>query len=141
MALKQKLDALGVSQSASRRLCQALSQLSEDDLPAAVIPLSDAFRVDTASVADVVARTRRYLDARDRWIASDPQVKGGVPVIRGTRIGVHSVKQRLDGGDTIHDLVADFPEIPPEAFEAAALYSQTHPRRGRPPRIERSATA
>jgi uncharacterized protein (DUF433 family)/uncharacterized protein YjiS (DUF1127 family) len=141
MALKNELDALGVSQQASRRLCRALSRLSDDELPATDIALSHAFRVNTAAVADVAERTQRYLASRNRWITADPQIKGGVPVIRGTRIGVYSVQQRLDGGETIQELVEDHPEVPREAFEAAALYARTHPRRGRPPRIGRPATA
>jgi uncharacterized protein (DUF433 family) len=139
MALKRELDSVGVSQQASRQLCRALSRLSDDELPSTEIALSGAVRVNTAAVADVSERTRQYLASRNRWIVSDPQIKGGVPVIRGTRIAVYSVQQRLDGGESIDDLVTAIPEIPREAFEAAALFALTHPRRGRPPRIERAA--
>jgi uncharacterized protein (DUF433 family) len=77
---------------------------------------------------------RTYVRDRDRYIVRDPEIMGGTPVIRGTRISVYSVLARLAGGDGIEDLIADYPEVPRAAFEAAAVHARTHPRRGRPAR-------
>ena len=55
-------------------------------------------------------------------------------MIRGTRLTARAVLCRLAGGDSISDLAADYPDIDPQAFDAAALYARTHPLRGRPPR-------
>ena len=74
----------------------------------------------------------RYLDARDRYIASDPDILGGTPVIAGTRVTVYAVLGRLSDGDAIEDIAHDYPKVPREAFEAAALYAKAHPLRGRP---------
>ena len=74
----------------------------------------------------------RYKASRDAHIVSDPETLGGMPVIRGTRITVYSVLGRLQDGDSIADLVADNPDIPREAFEAAAIFARAHPLRGRP---------
>jgi uncharacterized protein (DUF433 family) len=70
-------------------------------------------------------------------ITSEPHIKGGIPIIAGTRIDAYSVEQRLDGGETIDDLIADYPEIPREAFEAASRYAREHPRAHRAPGISR----
>jgi uncharacterized protein (DUF433 family) len=59
-------------------------------------------------------------------------VQGGRPVIKGTRITVSSIHGRLVSGDSVDDLMEDYPEIPREAFEAAFLYGKTHPQVGRP---------
>ena len=75
-----------------------------------------------------------YARDRHRHVASDPEILGGTPIIRGTRISVHGVLARLAGGDTMDDLVADYPEVSRAAFEAAVVYARTHPRRGRPAR-------
>ncbi len=69
---------------------------------------------------------------RDAHIVSDPEILGGTPVIRGTRMTVYSVLGRLQDGDSIDDLTADNPDIPREAFEAAAIFARAHPLRGRP---------
>ena len=65
-------------------------------------------------------------------ITVNPKVMTGKPVIRGTRLTVYSVLGRLEGGDTVADLVEDYPGIPEAAFLAAATYARTHPLRGRP---------
>ena len=74
----------------------------------------------------------RYRFSRDAHIVSDAGTLGGTPVIRDTRITVHSVLGRLNDGDSVDDLVADNPDIPREAFDAAAIYARAHPLRGRP---------
>ncbi|WP_237478866.1 DUF433 domain-containing protein [Lichenibacterium dinghuense] len=55
-------------------------------------------------------------------IARVEGLMGGRPVIRGTRITVASVKGRVAGGDSLVDLMADYPEVTREAFEAAIAY-------------------
>ena len=81
---------------------------------------------------DALRDAARYREARDRHIVSDAEILGGTPVIAGTRLTVHAVLGRLQDGDTVDDLAADYPEVPPEAFAAAELYARTHPLRGRP---------
>ena len=74
----------------------------------------------------------RYKESRDAHIVSDTDILGGTPVIRGTRISVYAVLGRLQNGDSVADLVADNPDIPRDAFEAAAIFARAHPLRGRP---------
>ena len=74
----------------------------------------------------------RYKKSRDAHIVSDTDILGGTPVIRGTRISVYAVLGRLQNGDSVADLVAENPDIPRDAFEAAAIFARAHPLRGRP---------
>lgn len=83
---------------------------------------------------ELVKKASRYSKLRDKYIEIDPEVKGGAPVIRDTRLTASAVHARLAGGDSIESLQEDYPDIEPEAFEIADLYARTHPRRGRPPR-------
>ena len=79
------------------------------------------------------AEARYYMNARNRYLASSPRILGGEPVIKGTRITCRSVKGRVDGGDTLDELVEDYGgEVPREAFEVALAYANNHPPRGRP---------
>lgn len=82
--------------------------------------------------ADSLRDAERYRKARDLYIATDADILGGTPVIAGTRITVHAVLGRLRDGDTVDDLMDDYPDVPREAFEAAELYAKAHPLRGRP---------
>jgi uncharacterized protein (DUF433 family) len=67
-------------------------------------------------------------EERDRLITVNPDVQGGTPVIRGTRMTVYSVLGRVEHGDTIADILADNPDISRDAVEAAVAYARAHPR-------------
>ena len=82
--------------------------------------------------ADALRDAERYRETRDRYIASDADILGGTPVIAGTRLTVYAILGRLQDGDTVDDLAADYPEVPRDAFAAAELYARAHPLRGRP---------
>jgi uncharacterized protein (DUF433 family) len=84
--------------------------------------------------AAIVRDAREYTERRATYLETDPEVKGGEPVIRGTRLTARAILARLAGGDSVSDLADEYPDVDPEAFEAAALYARTHPLRGRPPR-------
>lgn len=99
----------------------------------AELSISDALIVRwTPAVSDTINAAETYAKLRDRWIESNPQIKGGEPVIRGTRIGVRGVAQRIEQGEKLKVLTEDYPAIPAEAFRTAHTYARAHPRRGRP---------
>jgi uncharacterized protein (DUF433 family) len=101
----------------------------------AELSISDALVVRWSSeVSETVQAAESYARLREQWIETNPDIKGGEPVIRGTRIGVRGVAQRMDDGDTVEILTEDYPHIPAEAFQTAHTYVKAHPRRGRPVR-------
>jgi uncharacterized protein (DUF433 family) len=85
---------------------------------------------------DLVRLCRRVLDsyARSvgRHVVIDPEIMGGLPVIRGTRIPVYTILGRIEEGETMDEIGEDFDHVSREALEAALTYARTHPRRGRP---------
>jgi len=83
---------------------------------------------------DAFTQLSSYREGRERYIESNPEIRQGEPVISGTRIPVRAVAERVKGGDVIDDLIEDYPKVPRKAFEAALIYAQAHPRRGRPVR-------
>lgn len=77
--------------------------------------------------------SRPYFTApSDPMIAEDPEILGGTPVIRGTRVSVYAVLGRLNGGDAVDDILEDHPILSREAVETAAMYGRSHPFVGRP---------
>lgn len=124
---------LNLSVTQKRRLAATLSRLPPGRLSAAKVEIVPAVEVNVRQLlGDTMERTARYRKARDRFIVSDPEILGGTPVIRGTRITVYSALGRVDHGETVADIAADNPDIPPEAIEAAITYARTHPLLGRP---------
>jgi uncharacterized protein (DUF433 family) len=83
-------------------------------------------------LAPVRDRVVWYTRARKRWIELNPEIKGGTPVIKGTRMSVYSVHGRIDHGDSIEDVLEDNPDLPREAIEAALAYARANPLVGRP---------
>ena len=82
------------------------------------------------SVSAAMAGLNRLNDAFRR-IVLDPDVRGGIPVVRGTRISVHEVADAL-AADGLETALEDFPALSREDIEASALYAKAHPRTGRP---------
>lgn len=67
----------------------------------------------------------------NRRITVDPEIRGGVPVVRGTRIGAYEIAAAIsvDGSEAV---LEDFPALTREDVEAAKIYVEAHPRMGRP---------
>ena len=44
-------------------------------------------------------------------IHSDPEILGGTPVFKGTRVPIRSLFDHLEGGDSIDDFLEGFPTV------------------------------
>jgi uncharacterized protein (DUF433 family) len=132
VAIITKLD-LRLTTTHKKRLAHRLAHLPPADIRTARVELSPAVELDVGRlVGDAMDRAERYRVARDSAIVIDPAIKGGTPVIRGTRMTVYSVLGRIEHGETIDDILADNPDLAREAVEAAVTYARTHPLMGRP---------
>lgn len=56
-------------------------------------------------------------------VTSDPAVMLGKPVIAGTRITVELILEKLGAGETIDDLLLDYPQLTPQAVAAALRFA------------------
>jgi uncharacterized protein (DUF433 family) len=56
-------------------------------------------------------------------IVSDPKVMMGKPVIRGTRITVESIVERIGAGETIESILTAHPRLTREAVLAAISFA------------------
>ena len=81
-------------------------------------------------VSVAMAGLNQLSDALYR-IVKEPKVRGGLPVVRGTRISVYEIADALLS-DGLEIALEDFPVLSREDAEAAALYARAHPRTGRP---------
>jgi uncharacterized protein (DUF433 family) len=44
-------------------------------------------------------------------IVKDPEILGGTPVFRGTRVPIQTLFDYLEGGDTLEEFLAGFPTV------------------------------
>jgi len=52
-------------------------------------------------------------------IVKDPDILGGTPVFRGTRVPIQNLFDYLEGGETLEDFLESFPTVSREAAIAA----------------------
>lgn len=60
---------------------------------------------------------------QNEFIERNPEVLGGKPIIKGTRIGVDIVLEKLGNGKTIEDVLKMYPHITIEQINACLLYA------------------
>jgi len=102
-----------------------------DGVPDEVV-LGNTVRIDTGAALTAARRRLALYERARESIVSDPELMGGTPVLRGTRITARSILGRIEGGDSVETILEDYPYLDPEGIEAAALYAKANPPRGRP---------
>jgi uncharacterized protein (DUF433 family) len=68
----------------------------------------------------------------DNAVICDPDIMGGDPVFRSTRVPVHVIATLLAQGATEAALLHDYPRLTAEMIRLAPVYAAAYPLRGRP---------
>lgn len=106
-----------------RRLYQAVRRLAPDEHRVEVGPLS----VDLEDVdREIDGRLRRLDELRGLVDAGTSE-----PVLRGTDVSVYVVAG-LAQGQTVEEVLEDYPSLTRAQVEGAAEYARVFPKRGRP---------
>ena len=56
-------------------------------------------------------------------IVRDPRICGGEPVFRGTRVTLRTVLASLAAGDSVEEILTDFPALKAEHVQAAIAFA------------------
>jgi uncharacterized protein (DUF433 family) len=100
------------------------------------------FVLDSALSVDM---TPHCLHVKSSWdtlrrsraeISIDPDIRGGVPVIAGTRIGAYEVSDLVDNAG-VEEVLEMYPSLDREKVDAAVLYAKANPRTGRPTTVSK----
>jgi uncharacterized protein (DUF433 family) len=59
----------------------------------------------------------------EKRIIRAPQICGGAPVFKGTRVTLRTVLASLASGDTAEEILSGFPSLKPEDVRAAIAFS------------------
>lgn len=62
------------------------------------------------------------------YVSIDPEIRFGRPCLTGTRISVADVLGWLGNGQTIPEILADFPELTQPQIQACLLYAADRER-------------
>lgn len=65
------------------------------------------------------------MTSNDHGIVRDPDVLGGTPVFRGTRVPFQTLLDYVEGGDTLDEFLDDFPTVTREAAIRALEHAKT----------------
>lgn len=57
------------------------------------------------------------------FIISDPEILFGKPVIKGTRVPVHIILEKLGMGETIPELLRAYPRVSEQAIHACLIFA------------------
>jgi uncharacterized protein (DUF433 family) len=129
-----------VSLAIERRLADRLApelrrQLSDAlaDAPRDVVALEGGLvRIDLREPRRELATSLRELRRARRLAVSDPEILGGDPVFRGTRVPVHLIAELTAAGSPASELLESYPRLTPEMIRLAPVYAAAYPLRGRP---------
>jgi len=60
-------------------------------------------------------------------VVSDPEIMGGTPVVRGTRIPVRLIAEMRRYGTSVDEILAGYPSLDSEMVRLAEIYAEAHP--------------
>ncbi len=109
-----------------KKLGESLRASTALDIGGCVFQVKSAFRTIRTRLAK--------LQTAKRKVVSDPEIRGGLPVIKGTRIGVYEIAAMLEQEPNEAEFLEEYPSLQAQDLEIAKIYSAAYPRRGRPPR-------
>lgn len=91
--------------------------------------------VDVLPFIQDVSNRAREVDQADALVTVDNDVMGGTPVFAGTRVPIDIVLGSLAASIDTRDVKEAYPFLTAAHIQAAKVYEEVHPRRGRPRRI------
>ena len=89
-------------------------------------------KIDLREPRRALAASLRDLRRARRLAVSDPQILGGDPVFRGTRVPVHVIAELVAQGSSPAELIEGYPRLTAEMIRLAPVYAAAYPLRGRP---------
>jgi uncharacterized protein (DUF433 family) len=91
-----------------------------------------AFRASIQELTMAIQPRLGPVDALRDAISIHPDIGGGEPVLKGTRLKVRVLADMVSQGVTADEIHAEF-DVSKEFVNLAVLYDRLYPRRGRPP--------
>ena len=91
--------------------------------------------VDLRPILRRVEKGGELLNEAKAIVVVDPDILGGMPVIKGTRIPVHDVAASVRENIPAERILRAYPALTEQKITLAKLWSDAHPPRGKPRRV------
>src|SRR5260370_20892987 len=82
--------------------------------------------LDLKLVLEEVRSRLERLERARAMVVEDPEIRGGGPCIRGTRVGVYEVASMLEQGAAEEEILEDYPPLNRHHLEPATLFAQPY---------------
>ena len=126
LSIERRLSASIATPELRRKVFDALS-----DGPRNVVSLEGGLiKIDLREPRRDLAASMRDLRRARRVVVSDPEILGGDPVFRGTRVPVHLIAELVAQGSKPAELMESYPQLTAEMIRLAPVYAAAYPLRG-----------
>jgi uncharacterized protein (DUF433 family) len=126
LSIERRLSAGIATSELRRKVFDALA-----DAPRNVVSLEgDLIKIDLRKPRRELAASLRDLRRARRLVVSDPEILGGDPVFRGTRMPVHVIAELVAQGSKPAELIESYPRLTAEMIRLAPVYAVAYPLRG-----------
>lgn len=92
----------------------------------------DFLTIDLLPFMKSVSERLNDLTAAREMVTASPDILGGTPIIRGSRVPVYDVAASVAAGHSMERVLAAWPSLDAEKVRLAAIYAEANPLRGRP---------
>jgi uncharacterized protein (DUF433 family) len=79
---------------------------------------------NASSNSDDILAKRITMQPKPNVIIRDPEILGGIPVFRGTRVPFKNLLDYLEGGHTLDEFLEEFPSVTRQAAIAALEHAK-----------------
>lgn len=131
-----QLDARGMKLLPLRMRRHIFQQIIRSPRDVVVRP-SDAVMIDVKAARQTLAASLFDLRKAKQMIIRDPEILGGMPIVKGTRVPIYLIADMLDAGTPVQEILEGYPSLSEQAIRLAQLYARAFPKRGRPQRTVR----
>jgi uncharacterized protein (DUF433 family) len=126
LTIEQRLSDRIATPELRRKVFDALAEA-----PRNVVSLEGGLiKIDLREPRRVLAASLRDLRRARRLAVSDPEILGGDPVFRGTRVPVHLIAELVTQGSKSAELIEGYPRLTAEMIRLAPVYAAAYPLRG-----------
>ena len=130
LSIERRLSASIATPELRRKVFDALAEARRNTVSLE----GGLIKIDLREPRRALAASLRDLRRARRLAVSDPQILGGDPVFRGTRVPVHMIAELVVQGSSPAELIGGYPRLTAEMIRLAPVYAAAYPLRGRPRR-------
>ena len=128
LSIERRLSASIATPELRRKVFDALAEATRNTVSLE----GGLIKIDLREPRRALAASLRDLRRARHLVVSDPQILGGDPVFRDTRVPVHMIAELVAQGSMPAELIEGYPRLTAEMIRLAPVYAAAYPLRGRP---------